>query len=313
MIKSMERTACRGCRRTRASLAVLTVEMTSEASASQSTGGTALPGATGWVLLIVTVAALVIAAVFLWRQQTRRPRLETAPLDVPGNTQGDATDRPRDLLLFCESPRRARQLVQWLASELPVRTATNADDAIDRMVDRRPDIVWLVIEEDWNGGLALARQLRAMQRDAYEAPSWTVVLATHASSRHVTEDGLCDQVMAPPRSRAACREAFRTTVARMPKFDRRPWIQRTTENAMPGFLASRRELARAISQALADGRHADAARSAHTLGGSPGLHAFEEGVAACRYIEQHHATASAAALLACAEQINDLLDQIELR
>lgn len=312
MIKSMEKSASRVCRRNRASLAVLTVPMISEASAARFAGDTT-PGATGLALLIVTVTALVLAAVFRWRQQTRRARMEPHPPDGSEKAQGDAVDRPRDLLLFCESPRRARQLAQWLASELPVRTATNADDAIDRMVDRRPDIVWLAIEEDWSGGITLARQLRAMQRDAYEAPSWTVVLATNASSRHVTEDGLCDQVIAAPRSRGACRNAFRTTVARMPKFNRRPWIQRTTENAMPGFLASRRELARAISQALADGRHADAARSAHTLGGSPGLHEFEEGVAACRYIEQHHATASAAALLACANQINDLLDQIELR
>ncbi|MES2532022.1 MAG: Hpt domain-containing protein, partial [Pseudomonadota bacterium] len=209
---------------------------------------------------------------------------------------------------------RAHRIEQWMSADFLIRIAIGGEQAVEQLIERRPDIVWLLLENQSTEGLALASQMRGMQLDAYEAPSWIVALASDTQPSCASSGAeMFDQVLPEPRSQSACVATFLASVAAMPKTNGAPWIQQATEEAMPGFLASRQKLANTIRQAVADGRRTDAARSAHTLAGSPGMHNFESGVSACRYIEHHHATANADELLIRADEIRDLLAHIELR
>lgn len=219
-----------------------------------------------------------------------------------------------DLLLVCEAPDIRDQLARWLRPSLEPRLSENATDTVDRLVDRRPDVVWVVFGNQISASLALARELRSMQADAYEAPSWIAGFGASAHSEQIARDaGIFDDILRQPVSQAACIDALRRTLQRLPVQTHGPWIQKSTEEALPGFLASRRKLAQSIRHALEQGSNIGASKSAHTLAGSPGLHNFEEGVAACRYIEHNHATASTVELMAHADRVVDLLAQIEVR
>lgn len=273
--------------------------------------------------ILMTVAVAIVAlGVITWLRWRRRVPRRSPPVPVsvtdakvPIQAEGVAEpDCPYDLLLVCDRVDSAERIERWLSAQLLIRIAVSGKEAVERLIERRPDIVWLLLEDSPTVGLALTQQLRGMQADAYEAPSWIVALTSDAQSQRTSsETEIFDQMLPEPRSQNACVDAFRATIASIPKANGRPWIQQATESAMPGFLASRQKLAQAIRQAVLEGRSADAAKSAHTLGGSPGMHDFEYGVAACRYIERHHATAKPEELLARADTIGELLALIELR
>lgn len=270
-------------------------------------------------MIALLVALLVLGALLGWQYLRRRRRNQTGCTTVdagrprcalPATQPGSAYD----LLLVHLHAEGSRQFAQWLEPELRIRVANDAEEAVDRLIDQRPDIMWMALETEATAGLMLTRQLRKMQADAFEPPSWIVALTDGVPSMQIASDaGVFDQVLPQPRSREACFDTFRANVKSMPATSGRPWIQQATELAMPGFLASRQQLAEAIDRAVQEGRFGDAAKSAHTLAGSPGMHDFEYGVAACRYIERHHASASAAELAVRAKELRDLLAQIELR
>lgn len=261
------------------------------------------------IVVAVGTAGLVWVAWSRWRQLHIRRSASLVTL-----VHGTPTDAMVDLLLVCTDAGMRQPYEQWLSTEVLIRTAITAEETVDRLIDSRPDIVWLILDPDTTSMIGLAQELRAMQADAYEAPSWIVALTSDApSQRAADEAGIFDQVLPEPKSRSASVNVFHQIVASMPKSHGGPWIQQATESAMPGFLASRQALAQSIHQAVRERRNADAAKSAHTLAGSPGMHNFDSGVAACRYIERHHATAEFTELLRRADQISDLIGQIELR
>ena len=265
----------------------------------------------------LTIAAIALGtSVLVWSAWLWLRRLEFRRMVGPAATAHRIQiDSISDLLLVCTEADKGHLFQRWMSTEETlVRIATTAEETVERLINRRPDIVWLILDQDRASMLALAQKLRGMQADAFELPSWIVALTSGELSRHrAHETRIFDQVLPEPLSQNACMEAFRQTIANMPRSHRGPWIQRATENAMPGFLASRQALAQSIVQAVREGRNADAAKSAHTLAGSPGMHNFDRGIAACRYIEQHHATTGFAELLHRADEIRDLIDQIELR
>lgn len=63
------------------------------------------------------------------------------------------------------------------------------------------------------------------------------------------------------------------------------WIERGIVEGLPEYLASRRDLAEAVFSMLSSGDRVGAARAAHKMIGSPGIHGFDEGASFYRTVE----------------------------
>jgi signal transduction histidine kinase/ActR/RegA family two-component response regulator len=180
---------------------------------------------------------------------------------------------------------------------LVVRTAVNGRAALEQVREARPDVVFLDVEMPVMGGIEAVQQIRALQAERRERPSIVAAFSAHddeATRLRCLEAGF-DLYLAKPASReevfAVLRghdpaEAPSSDSMPLEADDKRVWIEPWMVPLMPEFLASRLELAQALSEAIAAGDR-DAIRvTAHKLAGSLSMYGFKEASRASRALEQ---------------------------
>jgi signal transduction histidine kinase/CheY-like chemotaxis protein/HPt (histidine-containing phosphotransfer) domain-containing protein len=214
---------------------------------------------------------------------------EAGSFDTMQNQSADDQgDRPPiDLLVVEDDEHNWLLLTSWLPSSVRARRAINGRDAIDALVERRPELILMDLEMPVMDGFEAAWQIREMQALAGESPSAIFAFTGHddpETHRRIALAGF-DGVLPKPVKRSVfeslvasrCSKALSTPAAGVR-------IEKQFADAFPDFIASRRALVDDIERFAAAGDMTTARRAAHTLAGSPAMHGFESGIEICRSI-----------------------------
>ena len=205
----------------------------------------------------------------------------------PASPVARAALAPIDLLVVEDDEHNWLLLSTWVPGHVTARRAINGRDAIDALIQRRPDVVIMDLEMPVMNGFEALRRIRDMQSLADEEASVVVAFTGHDDARTADriEAAGFDATLSKPADRASF-DALLASLAKAapPAQSRTVWVEKKFAQAFPDFVASRRALVDDIERAAAANDFASARRAAHTLAGSPAIHDFEAGVALCREI-----------------------------
>lgn len=206
---------------------------------------------------------------------------------------------------------------------LSVRTAVNGRAAVERVREARPDVIFLDVEMPVMGGIEAVAQIRALQRQRGEAPSFIAAFSAHddEATRLQCIDAGFDLYLAKPASREEVFAVLRgedpadaaTAVAAggAAKPDGRVMVDPNLMHLMPEFLLSRRRLAESLATAVAEGER-DAVRvTAHKLAGSLAMFGFDAASRASRDLERAAASEDIALLRHRCDALAQMLAQVQ--
>lgn len=194
---------------------------------------------------------------------------------------------PIDLLVVEDDDHNWLLLSSWLPAHIGARRAINGRDAVDALVERRPDLVIMDLEMPVMNGFEALFRIREMQSLAGEEAS-TVYAFTGYDDIDTKQRIQCagfDGILSKPVVKTEF-DALLASIGKeeTPVHTRKVWIEKKFADAFPEFLDSRRALIDDIERAAAAGHSVSARRAAHTLAGSPAIHEFDAGVLICRSI-----------------------------
>lgn len=245
-----------------------------------------------------------------------------------GVTAGRFAEEPGDPGATNEQPAPGARLPPWsllvvdddaynlalLRSLLPtpplhVREAVNGRAALERVVEQRPDFIFLDLQMPVMGGPEAIRHIRELQRARGQLPSVIVAFSAwddEATRLQCKEAGF-DHYLVKPASRE---EIFAILEGRSPDLSGR-WDDRIDDVAlslMPEFIDSRRELLAKLRDAARSGDRAAIRTTSHMLAGSLGLYGFDTASELARRIAANAANGEAPWL---AERCEELQAQFE--
>jgi CheY-like chemotaxis protein/HPt (histidine-containing phosphotransfer) domain-containing protein len=194
---------------------------------------------------------------------------------------------------------------------LAVRTAVNGRDALGLVREWRPDVVFMDLQMPIMGGLEAAREIRALQQQRGEAPSFLAAFSAHddEATRQQCKEAGFDVYLAKPASREEVLAVLRredpsmlhaasapvplsaaTGAAAIPANQvpgpGRVWVEPALMHLMPEFLASRRKLAETLVSAAREGERETVRVTAHKLAGSLAMYGFKDASRASLEVEQ---------------------------
>ena len=169
-----------------------------------------------------------------------------------------------------------------------VETAVNGQDAVESMQRHWPDCLLVDLEMPVMDGLQVIAWVRRQEAEAGRPRCMVVMLSSH-DERSTIE--LClaagaDHYLSKPASREALWSVLRMGIA--PAAGASPprvAVDPDLADTVPEFLASRREIADGMQDALRRGDRESLRALAHKAGGGLALYGFEEAAARCRQIE----------------------------
>lgn len=157
---------------------------------------------------------------------------------------------------------------------LPVRTAlaANGREALDTVMQDPPDAIVMDLEMPVMGGLEAAERIREWEQRSARARCAMIAMSSYddEGTRARCVAAGFDRCLAKPVSPDALRHAlsgFSFSSGAL-------FVDPDLRQALPGFLASRREMLDALARALAEGGAEPARVLAHKLAGSFALYGF---------------------------------------
>ena len=223
---------------------------------------------------------------------------------------------PLDVLVVDDDEYNIVVLKSMLPSPpLTVRVAVNGRAALEMARERRPDVVFMDVEMPVMGGLEAVRSIRELQREAGQEPSLIAAFSAHdddATRAKCLEAGF-DLYLGKPSSReevfaALCgQDPAATRPGGLGPRDGEIWVEPGLMPLMPEFLASRRQLAEQLAQAVAGGEREAIRTTAHKLAGSLAMYGFRAASSASRELEEAAGTGELADLQARCTALGDML------
>ncbi|MGJ7581078.1 response regulator [Variovorax sp. RHLX14] len=223
---------------------------------------------------------------------------------------------PLDLLVVEDDDHNWLLLSSWMPAHVSARRAINGRDAVDALVERRPDLVVMDLEMPVMNGFEALYRIREMQSLAGEEASMVCAFTGYddVDTRQRIRCAGFDGILSKPVVKAEF-DALLASIAReeTPVHERKVWVEKKFAEAFPEFIESRRALVDDIERAAAAGDPVSARRAAHTLAGSPAIHDFDAGVLICRNIIASPHDVDAAWLAAQIATLRKLLADPEIR
>ncbi len=158
---------------------------------------------------------------------------------------------------------------------LTVRTAVNGRAALQCVTESRPDVIFMDVEMPVMGGIEAVNEIRALQRERGERPSFITAFSAHEDevTRQRCLDAGFDLYLSKPASRE---EVDAVLHGRNPGVVQwcNIWVEPSLMHLMPEFLASRRALAQDLVVAAQAGERETVRVTAHKLAGSLAMFGF---------------------------------------
>ena len=149
------------------------------------------------------------------------------------------------------------------------------------------------------GGIEAAQRIRALQRESGEPPSLIAAFSAHddeptrrklpggglrplPGQAGLARGGACRAARAGPGSRRRSAGVDDS----LPGIGGTVWVESGLMPLMPEFLASRRQLAEELAQAVAQGERETVRVTAHKLAGSLAMYGFKDASRASRALEE---------------------------
>lgn len=214
-----------------------------------------------------------------------------------------------------------------------VDTAINGRVALDHAAQCWPDFIFMDLDMPVMGGMETVSRLRAHQRAAGALPCAMVALSSHddEQTQQRALDAGFDAYLTKPVTRETLEQCIRRlhgqageprpapepvplapVAAHPPVGDVvLPPLDDDLRELLPAFLASRRELAEDMVEALDGGDREGLRRAAHRLAGSFAMYGFAWGAEHCRAIELAAADIDAQVLAPQAQALMQYLDRLD--
>jgi CheY-like chemotaxis protein len=190
---------------------------------------------------------------------------------------------------------------QFPAGITQVETAVNGRYALERVMARRPDVVFMDIEMPVMGGIEAMHNVRAYQQAKGQKPSLIVAFSAHDdvdSQARFLALGF-DRCMSKPTSAPFVHALLKS----LPRVDDEAQTEALTVKVeavllptIPAFLASRLQLVEQLALATDNPDREPLRRLAHKLSGSLAMYGFAWAAALCSEIEEHASTMEPAAV-----------------
>jgi len=217
---------------------------------------------------------------------------------------------------------------------LTVRTAVNGRDALDQVRASRPDVIFMDLQMPIMDGLEAAREIRALQQERGEEPSFLAAFSAYddEATRQECRAAGFDLYLAKPASRDEVLAVLRredpaalqasapvplsvaggagTGPAEIPP-PGRVWVEPGLMHLMPEFLASRRKLAETLVRAAHEGQRETVRVTAHKLAGSLAMYGFKEASRVSLEVEQAAHQGELAELRARCDALVEMITNVE--
>ena len=180
-----------------------------------------------------------------------------------------------------------------------------------------PDLVLMDLDMPVMGGLEAAARLREWEQGAGHARCFLIAMSSHdgepirAQSLRAGFDRFIQKPVSPDTLRQAIAELLQAPATLQPA--QTVQIDADLRLALPGFLASRRELAGRLAEAVAAGQAEPARALAHKLAGSFSLYGFHWAAAQGKMIEQRARDNALEGLAAAVAALRGHLEGIEVK
>jgi CheY-like chemotaxis protein len=199
--------------------------------------------------------------------------------------QNPPTDPGPLSVLVVDDDEYTRVFVQrFLPRSMRTRSAANGREAVDSARQDPPDVIIMDLDMPVMGGLEAAALIRRREAESGGAHSAMIAMSSHddpAMPARSLEAGF-DRFVAKPVSP----EALQRAIAELSRAKEPVLVDADLADALPGFLASRREMVAELSQALAAGSAEPARALAHKLAGSLALYGFQWAAEQSKMIEK---------------------------
>jgi signal transduction histidine kinase/CheY-like chemotaxis protein len=202
---------------------------------------------------------------------------------------------------------------------LTVHTAVNGRAALESVRQARPDVIFLDVEMPVMGGIEAVTQIRALQAERGDQPSFIAAFSAHDddATRLKCLDAGFDLYLSKPASREEVYAVLRgqdpapaaATAGAGGEDDGRVLVDPELMPLMPQFLASRRDLAQELAAAAADGQRERVRVTAHKLAGSLAMYGFAEASRASRELEKMALQGDLGELRGMADALGQLIEQ----
>jgi CheY-like chemotaxis protein len=176
-------------------------------------------------------------------------------------------------VLVVDDDRFTAALVRrFLPRSVRTALAANGRDALDTVMQDPPDAIVMDLDMPVMGGLEAAERIRAWEQRGARARCAMIAMSSHddEGSRARCAAAGFDRFLAKPVSP----ETLRQALAGFPFAGGVMFVDPDLRQALPGFLASRREMVDALAQAVTAGSAEPARALAHKLAGSFALYGF---------------------------------------
>ena len=223
---------------------------------------------------------------------------------------------PIDLLVVEDDDHNWLLLSSWMPAHISARRAINGRDAVDALVERRPDLVVMDLEMPVMNGFEALYRIREMQSLAGEEASKVYAFTGYddVDTKQRIQCAGFDGILSKPVVKAEFDALLALTGKQeTPASSRKVWVEKNFADAFPEFIDSRRALVDDIVRAAAAGDPVSARRAAHTLAGSPAIHEFDAGVLICRNIIASPHDVDSSWLAAQIAALHELLADPEIR
>jgi len=191
--------------------------------------------------------------------------------------------RPLSVLVVDDDEYTRVFVQRFLPATMRTRTAVNGREALDCVRQEPPDAIVMDLDMPVMGGLEAARRIRQAEAEAGRARCAMIAMSSHddpAIAARCEQAGF-DRYLAKPVSP----DVLRRALAELHAAPAAEFVDPDLRDKLPGFLASRRELADELAQAVAAGSAEPARALAHKLAGSLTLYGFHAAAALSKTIE----------------------------
>jgi PAS domain S-box-containing protein len=208
----------------------------------------------------------------------------TSPAEEPAQQDPKTELRPLSVLVVDDDEYTRMFVQRFLPAAMRTRGAANGREAVDLVCEDPPDAIVMDLDMPVMGGLEAAALIRQAEAASGRPRCTLLAMSSHddpdiaARCRQAGFDAYLAKPVSP--------EALRRALAAAAPAGEPVVVDAELKHALPGFLASRRELLEALARALAAGQAEPARALAHKLAGSLALYGFQWAAEQSKMIEQ---------------------------
>jgi CheY-like chemotaxis protein len=173
---------------------------------------------------------------------------------------------------------------RFLPASMRTRAAANGREAVESVRQDPPDAIIMDLDMPVMGGLEAAALIRQWEAESGRARCAMIAMSSHDDPAIAARCGQAgfDRYLAKPVSP----DALRRTLSELSSSKETVVVDPDLRDALPGFLASRREMVDALARAVAAGTAEPARALAHKLAGSFALYGFHWAAGQGKMIEK---------------------------